>query len=431
MSWILRYRLRKWLRSSMYAAPIASMAAAILIAPVIRLLDEQTHWTLLGYGADGARAVAGSLSASILSLLVFSFSILLLAVQVAGGQLSPRIVSRIFEACTVRVALSSFVFSFVYSLAALGRVGDRVPQLPILVAVILNCFSIALFLYWFQGASKSFRPVIQLTRVAADTRAVIGRLYPDSFRSGEPAQAAPEALPTPATRSVAHSGPSGTVLAIDTAGLVRIAVKAECVIEFTPQLGDFLAIGEEMFRVRGGRPGAVDDSALRNCVAVGPERTLDQDPAFGFRIIVDIAIKALSPAINDPTTAVLSIDQLEHLLRLIGGQQLGSGVARDSAAEARLLYRTPDWDDFLTLAVTEIRLCGASSPQVTRRLQVMFEHLLKVLPAGRTAALHKEKALLSRTIEGSYTDAEDRAIARVADAQGFGSLQPLCDAQKR
>ena len=112
MSWLWRYRCRMWLRSSMSAAPIASMGAAMLAGPLVRWLDEQTKWTLLGYGANGASAVVGALSASILSLLVFSFSIMLLAVQVAGGQLSPRIVARIFEARVIKVALSSFVFSF-------------------------------------------------------------------------------------------------------------------------------------------------------------------------------------------------------------------------------------------------------------------------------------------------------------------------------
>jgi len=395
----------------------------MLASPGIRMLDQQTHWMLLGYGADGARAVVGALSASILSLLVFSFSILLLAAQVAGGQLSPRIVERIFEAPVIKVALSSFVFSFVYSLAALGRVESRVPQLDILIVVLTSCFSIALFLYVIQGASKSFRPVVMLSQVAADTRRVIDRLYPHALSSAEPGHQAEGALAQPTTRRVPHAGPLGTVLAIDAAGLVGIASRADCVIEFVPQVGDFLAIGDELFRIRGGTPDGPDESALRNCVAIGPERMLDQDPAFGFRIIVDIAIKALSPAINDPTTGALSVDQLDHLLHLLGGRQLGSGLARDSAGEPRLLYRTPDWDDFVTLAVTEIRLCGATSPQVTRRLQRMFEHLLEVVPADRTAALRKEKALLAATTENSYTNSGDRALARVPDVQGFGSRQ--------
>src|ERR1035438_7698694 len=121
MSWILRYRCRMFMRSSLFVAPILSMAAAVAVAPLIRMFDARTHWTLIGYGPEGARAVIAALASSLLTFLVFAFSIMLLAVQVAGGQLSPRIINRIFEAPFIKVALSTFVFSFSYALAALGR----------------------------------------------------------------------------------------------------------------------------------------------------------------------------------------------------------------------------------------------------------------------------------------------------------------------
>jgi uncharacterized membrane protein len=156
-------------------------------------------------------------------------------------------------------------------------------------------------------------------------------------------------------------------------------------------------------------------------VALGAERALDTDPAFGFRILVDIAIKALSPAINDPTTGVLAIDQLHHLLNVLGRRQLDSGVVRDSTGAVRLVYRTPRWDDFLTLAVIEIRLCGANSPQVTRRLQAMLEHLLQVVPPERAPVVRNEMTILRRTIDRGIADEEDRIVAGVGDLQGLGS----------
>jgi uncharacterized membrane protein len=156
---------------------------------------------------------------------------------------------------------------------------------------------------------------------------------------------------------------------------------------------------------------------------LGGERALEKDPAFGFRILVDIAIKALSPAINDPTTGVLAIDQLHHLLHLLGERQLDTGVVRDSSEEVRLLYRTPCWEDFVTLAVTEIRLYGANSTQVTRRLRAMFEHLVQVVPVKRSETLRKEMALLDRTIDRGFADPEDRILAAVGDLQGLGSGQ--------
>jgi uncharacterized membrane protein len=414
-----------FLRSSLWLAPVVSIAAALIAAPLIRLLDDRTRWTLLAFGLEGSRAVAGALASSLLTFIVFAFSIILLAVQVAGAQLSPRVIARIFEGHLIKVVLSAFVFSFAYTVADLGRIEDRVPQLPMLVAVLSSLFSLALFLYLIQMASQGLRQGVVLTRVAADTRTVIAALYANPLSLREGAQAGPDFNLPALVRTIAHNGRSGAVLAIDTGGLLEIATRAGCVIEVVPQVGDFLPVGEDAFRLYGPRAGAVDDAALRRSIALGSERILDEDPAFGFRIIVDIAIKALSPAINDPTTGVLAVDQIQHLLHLLGGRQLDSGVARDSSGEVRLLYRTPSWEDFVTLAVTETRLCGAGSPQVTRRLQAMLEQLVQVLPAERSTALRAEMALLKRTIERTFPDPEDRILAETGDLQGFGSRQQL------
>ena len=184
MSWILRFRYRMFLQSSLWATAIACMAAALLAAPLIRLIDESTQWTLMGFGLEGARVVVGALASSLLTFIVFAFSIILLAVQVAGGQLSPRIIARVFENRLAKLTLGAFVFSYTYTLAALGRIEDRVPQLPVLIAVLSSLFSVALFLYLIQKVSQSFRPVMILTRVAVDTRAAISAVYPRSVPDG-------------------------------------------------------------------------------------------------------------------------------------------------------------------------------------------------------------------------------------------------------
>jgi uncharacterized membrane protein len=190
-----------------------------------------------------------------------------------------------------------------------------------------------------------------------------------------------------------------------------------------PQVGDFVARGDPLFRVRnGGR--SVDADDLRASVAIGPERTMEQDPRFAFRIVVDIANKALSPAINDPTTAVLALDQIHRLLMYVGERRLDAGQTRDAHGRLRLYYGTPDWPDFVSLAVTEIRHYGGSSMQVARRLQAMLEHLLHVLPEARKMALQQEVRLLHCAIQRSFPDEEDRTSAQVGDLQGIGSSEP-------
>ena len=160
--------------------------------------------------------------------------------------------------------------------------------------------------------------------------------------------------------------------------------------------------------------------ALYQSVAVGQERTLEQDPTFALRIMVDIASKGLSPAINDPTTAVLALDQIHHLLRDVGQRHLDDERVRDKGGRLRLVYRTPDWEDFVRLAVTEIRQFGGASIQVARRLRAMLENLIQTLPEERAASLRQELKLLHRSAERFFTEPEDRALADVSDFQGVG-----------
>jgi uncharacterized membrane protein len=165
---------------------------------------------------------------------------------------------------------------------------------------------------------------------------------------------------------------------------------------------------------------AIDDRKLRASVAFGSERTMEQDPIFAFRILVDIALKALSPAINDPTTAVVAIDQVHRLLRAVGKRRLHAVEVGDETARRRVIFRTPDWVDYVNVAFTEIRACGAGNMQVSRRLRAMLDNLVASLPKQRHAVLEKERNRLDRALEALYTVPEDLALARVPDSQGLG-----------
>jgi uncharacterized membrane protein len=212
----------------------------------------------------------------------------------------------------------------------------------------------------------------------------------------------------------------GVVLAVDIDGLVSMATRAGCVIEMVPQVGDFIAIGDPLFRVFQSGSG-LSAELLRQSVAVGQERTLEQDPALALRIMVDIASKGLSPAINDPTTAVLAIDQIHHLLRNVGSRHLDDERVRDRDGCVRLVHRTPAWEDFVQLAVTEIRHFGGESIQIARRLRAMLENLIQILPEQRAPLLRQELILLHRSAQRFFLEPEDQALAEVSDLQGVGS----------
>ena len=162
------------------------------------------------------------------------------------------------------------------------------------------------------------------------------------------------------------------------------------------------------------------ETPLRNAIAFGSERTMEQDPTFAFRIVVDIALKALSPAINDPTTAVLAIDQLHRMLRSVGRRDLRTDEILDASGRLRVISRTPNWDDFVNLAFSEIRACGANNLQIIRRLRAMIENLKETLPSHRHDELQRQLNLLDSEAKRLFRYPEELALAGIADSQGLG-----------
>jgi uncharacterized membrane protein len=153
---------------------------------------------------------------------------------------------------------------------------------------------------------------------------------------------------------------------------------------------------------------------------LGGERTFEQDPKYAIRLLVDIAIKALSPAINDPTTAVQALDQIEDLLLRLGQRHLEIGAFRDSNGKLRLVVPFPAWDDLLRLAFDEICSYGANSVQVMRRMNALVTDLTLAVPEERRPALEYWGARLKATIARSFTDSEERMEALKEDRQGLG-----------
>jgi uncharacterized membrane protein len=365
-----------------------------------------------------AQAVLGTMTSSMFTFIVFVSSALLVAVQLASSMLTPRIIAIIFKNTVTKVSLTVFVFTFTLTLAVLVRVTTSVPPLTAHLAAYSCLASLGVFLYLVDYVGKAIRPSGALWAVASLGREVIESVYPRRLGEEQTAAAAPAAPDGEPTRIIFNRR-DGVVLAFDIPGLVSLAQRADCVLELVPQVGDYVAIGDPLFRIfQGG--ATLPSEALYQSVAVGQERTMEQDPAFAFRIIVDIASKGLSPAINDPTTAVLALDQIHHLLRDVGQRHLDDERLRDGAGRLRLAYRTPDWEDFVQLAVTEIRQFGGASIQIARRLRAMLENLIETLPEERAALLRVELKLLHRSAERFFTEPEDRALADVSDFQGVG-----------
>jgi uncharacterized membrane protein len=249
---------------------------------------------------------------------------------------------------------------------------------------------------------------------------MIEAVYPDPATALPPDEAALREIPGTLSRAVEHRETSEIVLAVDIPTLVALAQLHDGVIEFLPQVGDFVATDEPLFLLHGGAM-AIDDRTVHSTVAFGPERTLEQDPMFAFRIIVDIALKALSPAINDPTTAVLAIDQVHRLLRQVGRRKLRGEVILDDRGQPRVIFRTPNWEHYVQVACNEIRACGVNNLQVVRRMRAMLLNLRSTLPEHRRPTLDAELGLLDWAVQTHYTRPEELALAMIPDTQGLGA----------
>jgi uncharacterized membrane protein len=421
MSWAFRKRLRSFLRSSLWVVPAFSTLAAFLSVPLLRILDRSLGYHFFRFSLDGARALAGIVSAAMLSFVVFFFSVLLLTVQIASSTLSPRIIARPFRSRTLKVSLGLFVFTLIYGMEVVARGTEgRVGQLAAGIVFVLTIINICVFLYVVEHVSKQLRPVTVMADIASEGLEVINAVYPRLLeKEGDVGEQSSQGQFRIPSRVMRYEGKPGVVLAFNIQGLVDAAIRGACTIEVVPQVGDFVAAGDPVFRIHGSGSG-VRFKVLLKHFSVDRERTLEQDPAFAFRIIVDIASKALSPAINDPTTAVLALDQIHNLLREVGRRRLDNGMVHDSSGQLRLVYRTPDWEDFVGLAVTEIRQFGANSTQVARRMRAMLEDLIPLLLPQRAAVLVEELDLLKSTVDQRFTMPQDRKRADLPDFQGLG-----------
>jgi uncharacterized membrane protein len=419
MTWKHRNHLRSYLRSSLWIIPFCAIVLEYGVTKVVRMLDAMPGPKLTILGVEGAKAMMGAVVTLTLSLVVFTFASLLVAIQVACGQYTPRIIATtLLRDNVIRYTVGLFVFTFVFAIKSLDRTETTVPQYATYGTALLALACLVAFLFLIDYAARLLRPVTLVQRVGKEGLSVMESLYPEMLPSAErPAPSAHD--PGPVERTILHHGTSAIVLAVNMEQLVAEAEKSGGVIEFAPRVGDFVGVDEPLFLLHGGA-ASLDEHALRGCVIFGSERTMEQDPLFALRILVDIAIKALSAAINDPTTAVLAIDQLHRLLRSAGRRNLRTEFVFGRANTLRLILRTPDWDEFVHLAFCEIRFYGVTNIQIARRLHAMIVNLANTLPAVRHPALREELDCLDRMIKKKYEEPEDLALALIPDSQGLG-----------
>jgi uncharacterized membrane protein len=318
-------------------------------------------------------------------------------------------------------SIGVFNATFLYAIGALAWVdrkgSGKVPFLDVWLMFALLLASVALFVSLIHRIS-----LLQINRMLTFTgdfgRQVIEATYP-ALDTAVTLPQPQELRSLTVTQTLIYSGPPQSLQALDERALLRLGAESGGVVEVVSSVGDTLVEGTVLLRVFGGRQ-LVEEKAWKEAFETGGERTFEQDPKYAIRLVVDIAIRALSPAINDPTTAVQALDQIEDLLLRLGSRRLEIGAVRDREGALRLIIPHPTWDDFLRLAFDEIRFCGATSVQVMRRMKALVSDLIYALPEERHESLRAHQKRLDSTIARSFPDAEEQLEAAVEDRQGLG-----------
>ena len=291
MGWNKLYSLRSYLKASLWVVPFIAIPFNFIATRILHSLDAWLGSTLVGFAVPGAQAVLQAIVSATLSFVIFTFASLLVAIQVAGSQLTSRIIATtLLRNGVIKYTVGLFTFTLLFALSAQNRIEKDVHQLVMLIAALLGITSFAAFFFLIDYASRLLRPINILTNVGDGGLAVIESVYPYPSLFPDIPQGEGHQLGSP-DRVIQHQGTSGIILAVNLKLLMAEAERSNGVIEFAPQVGDFVAVDEPLFNLYGGS-SAIDEAALRSCVVFGSERTMEQDPTFAFRIVVDIAIRA-------------------------------------------------------------------------------------------------------------------------------------------
>jgi uncharacterized membrane protein len=423
-----------------FSVPLLYAVVAVMLGLVLPRLEARFLPELAGRAsAPAAMAILSAIASGMMALTGIVFSLAFVMVQFSATAYSPRLVLWLARSSIINHSIGIFTATFIYSLAAIAWVdrggSARVPPLTVWFAIVLLLASVVVFVLLVERVG-----MLQVTRVLAFAgdagRAVIERGYPppDSSgpRPGEGAttSAGDELDRLPVTQTLAHRGPPAVIQAIDTSALVTLAARGGGIIALGAAVGDTVMEGMPLLRVQGSE-GPLLETRLRRAIALGPERTFEQDPKYALRLLVDVAIKALSPAINDPTTAVQALDQIEDLLLRLGQRRLDVGRIRDGGGRLRLVVPVPTWEDLLVLSLDEIRFCGANSIQVMRRMRALLQDLVEHVLPERRAGLQRYLERVENGIQRAFEDADDRRDALERDRQGLGLSRERRDPERR
>ncbi|MEA2566999.1 MAG: hypothetical protein QOD49_2176 [Actinomycetota bacterium] len=431
-------RRRESLRTTLWFVPAVLVAVAALAFLVTYALDQAVYhgtltqpWWIRTGSADAGRQILTAIAAAVITVVGVVFSITILALTLASQQFGPRMLRNFIRDRGTQFTLGAFVATFVYAVMALGSIttgrrGEFVPHISITVALGLILADMGVLIYFIHHIAESIQLPEVIAGIAADLSNAIDAEFPEVESPGggaEPeapdgppleelvASIRDEGVPVPATES-------GYLQFVGYAELAGIAEGADAVVLLAHRPGHFVIAGRPFATVYPRQAAGKVAAALGKAHATGPHRTLSQDPVFAIDQLVEIAIRALSPAVNDTFTALTCIDWLCDGLCKLSGRKLSEGVYRDRLGRIRLIEAGPSYARMVNRAFDKIRQAGRGMPAVAIR---QVDGLARVMeytrdPAQR-AVLVRQAEMIVRAVDEAVPEAEDRVLvhARHAD----------------
>jgi uncharacterized membrane protein len=384
-------------------------------------------WWVRTGSADAGRQVLIAIAAAIITTIGVVFSITILALTLASQQFGPRMMRNFIRDVGNQVTLGVFVGTFVYAVLGLGSItglpgGDFVPHLTITVAEAFLLVDLAVLVYFIHHIAKSIQLPEVIAGIARDLDKAIDGEFPERIDQPEVvARLSPEVADLLDKLNVRGAGVtakhSGYLQFVGYGQLIDIAETLDAVIRLAHRPGHFIVENRPLATVwPAGAAGQVD-RALDKAHVTGPHRTLTQDPVFAIDQLVEIAIRALSPAVNDTFTALTCIDWLSAGLSKISGRVLEEGVYRGRSGKIRLIEFDPSYTRMVNRAFDKVRQAGRAMPAVIIRMIDALEHVAESTRESRQrAVLLRQAEMIMRAAEVEVDEANDLAdIARRFD----------------
>ena len=416
-------QLWEYLRTSFWCIPALLVVAAIGLSFAMIEADRLTKDEVLSHigwvwsgGPEGARGLLSTIAGTMMTVAGVVFSITIVILALASSQLGPRLLRNFRQENATKFVLGTFIATFVYSLLVLRTVraggGEFVPYLSISVAMVLALLSVGVLIYFIHHVSILIQAPNIIALAYADLEASIKRIYPKQLGEAPPQPNHDPELPALFDERAAMitANTSGYLQTIDTAQLMQLAIQQDLLLRLHVRPGDFLVQGGQLLHV--WPPEKADDRLTKSLAALftlGPQRTPLQDVEFAVNQLVEAAVRALSPGVNDPFTAITCVDRLGAALCLLAEREIPSPYRYDETNTLRVITDITSFAGVLNTACDQIRQYGRSSVAVTIRL---LEMLAAVAARAQRdpdrAALRRQAAMMKRGSETALAEEEDR-----------------------